>query len=100
LVRNREAFERARDITRVAFDKTGTLTEGVFGVRGVHVPGADGGAKDLDERAVLRIAAALEFRSEHPLAEAVVAEARERGIDPAEATAFEAVAGKGVRGAV
>jgi len=100
LVRNREAFERARDITRVAFDKTGTLTEGVFGVRGVHVVGADGTTEGLDERAALRIAAALEFRSEHPLAEAVVAEARGRSIDPAEATSFEAVAGKGVRGTV
>ncbi len=100
LVRNREAFERARDIARVAFDKTGTLTEGVFGVRGVHVEGAGGAAGDIDERTALRIAAALEFRSEHPLAEAVVAEARERGLDPAEATSFEAVAGKGVQGAV
>lgn len=91
LVRNREAFERARDIGIVAFDKTGTLTEGAFGVRRVYTD-------DLSEDAALRIAAALETRSEHPLAQAVVEEARTRDVPSATVEAFEVVAGKGVRG--
>jgi len=93
LVRNRQAFERARAIERVAFDKTGTLTEGVFGVRAVHTE-----AIDADE--ALRIAATLERRSEHPLAAAVVAEAEARGQPVGEATSFEVHAGRGVQGSV
>ncbi len=93
LVRNREAFERARDIRTVAFDKTGTLTEGAFGVRQIY-------AEELSEDDALQIAAALETRSEHPLAQAVVAEAEERGLSRAEATEFKVVAGKGVGGQV
>ena len=91
LVRNREAFERARDIAIVAFDKTGTLTEGAFGVRKVYASG-------LAEDEALRLVAALETRSEHPLAQAVVEEAQRRGLEVAAATEFEVVAGKGVRG--
>ncbi|MFA5569255.1 MAG: copper-translocating P-type ATPase [Trueperaceae bacterium] len=93
LVRNREAFERARDIGIVAFDKTGTLTEGAFGVSAVH---ADG----LDEREALGIMAALETRSEHPLAQAVVEEARAREVSVPDSDDFEVVAGKGVRGRI
>jgi Cu2+-exporting ATPase len=93
LVRNREAFERARDIRTVAFDKTGTLTEGAFGVRRVY---ADGVA----EREAVRIAAALEVRSEHPLGQAVVEHAEAQGAPRADVEAFEVVAGKGVRGRV
>ncbi len=93
LVRNREAFERARNIGIVAFDKTGTLTEGAFGVSAVH---ADG----LGEREALGIMAALETRSEHPLAQAVVEEARARGVGVPASGDFEVVAGKGVRGRI
>src|SRR5690625_3586879 len=70
LVRNREAFERARDIDVVAFDKTGTLTEGRFEVRATFVQGAG-------EREALQIAAALEVPSEHPLGNAIVERAQE-----------------------
>ncbi len=94
LVRNREAFERAREIRFVAFDKTGTLTEGRFGVRQVYT--ADG----LKEEEALAAAAALEALSEHPLAEAVVAAAEARGIRPPHAVEFRAVPGKGVEGQV
>lgn len=94
LVRNREAFERARDIRVVAFDKTGTLTLGNHVVRGVVA------AEGHDESAVLRIAAALEARSEHPLARAVVAEAARRGIEVPPVGDFEVAAGQGVAGTV
>jgi Cu2+-exporting ATPase len=93
LVRNREAFERARNIRTVAFDKTGTLTEGAFGVRRIHAQG-------LPESEALRIAAALELRSEHPLAQAVVTEAARQQLPHTQAAAFEVVAGKGVLGQV
>jgi Cu2+-exporting ATPase len=93
LVRNREAFERARDLKIVAFDKTGTLTEGKFGVRAVYVA-------DLPEDEALRLAAALEARSEHPLAQAVVEEAEGRGLESPSVSDFKVVAGKGVEGVV
>jgi len=93
LVRNREAFERARNIGIVAFDKTGTLTEGAFGVSAVHVDG-------IDEQGALGVMAALETRSEHPLAQAIVEEAQTRGVSVPGSDDFEVVAGKGVRGRV
>ena len=88
LVRNREAFERARNIKQVAFDKTGTLTEGKFGVRQVYTA--------MSEQEALRLAAALETRSEHPLAQAIVAEADNQNISYGSAEDFEVVAGKGI----
>ena len=93
LVRNREAFERAKDIKIIAFDKTGTLTEGTFGVRQLYTDG-------LSEIEALRLAAALEQRSEHPLAKAVVSEANAQGLEYKETKDFEVVAGKGVKGRV
>ena len=93
LVRNREAFERARDLRVVAFDKTGTLTEGKFGVRAVY-------RSDLAEGEALRLAAALEAKSEHPLAQAVVEEAERRGLKVPAVSDFKVVAGKGVEGVV
>jgi P-type Cu2+ transporter len=93
LVRNREAFERARETRVVAFDKTGTLTEGRFGVRAVY-------AEALGEGEALATAAALEARSEHPLAEAIVREAERRGLAFAQVEDFTVVAGKGVEGRV
>ncbi|HSF31308.1 MAG TPA: heavy metal translocating P-type ATPase [Candidatus Tectomicrobia bacterium] len=91
LVRNREAFERARDTRVVAFDKTGTLTEGQFGLRAVYVDG-------LKEEEAIRIATALETRSEHPLAEALVHEAEQRGLRTSSAEDVKAVPGRGVEG--
>ncbi|GAB6876632.1 heavy metal translocating P-type ATPase [Thermaerobacter litoralis] len=93
LVRNREAFERARDLKIVAFDKTGTLTEGKFGVRGIYTAG-------LPEEEALRIGAALERRSEHPLARAVVELADQRNLQVPAVEDFRVVAGKGVVGSV
>jgi Cu2+-exporting ATPase len=66
LIRDRAALERGRELDAVVFDKTGTLTEGRFGVTNV-VP-----LTDIDEREVLRVAAALEAQSEHPIARGIV----------------------------
>lgn len=93
LVRNREAFERARDLKIVAFDKTGTLTEGKFGVRRSYTA-------SLPEEEALRIGAALERRSEHPLARAVVELADQRNLQVPAVEDFRVVAGKGVIGSV
>jgi P-type Cu2+ transporter len=92
LVRNREAFERGRDIQLVAFDKTGTLTEGVFGISTV--------ASVDDDDEALRIAGALEQNSEHPIAAAIVEGAAELGGTAMTATEVTAVAGEGITGTV
>ncbi|MDI6858567.1 MAG: copper-translocating P-type ATPase [Dehalococcoidia bacterium] len=94
LIRNRSAFERARSINAIVFDKTGTLTEGRFGV--TDVVALNGRSEDE----VLSLAAALESRSEHPIAAGVVEAARERGLDVAQPQEFRAIAGKGVEGTV
>ena len=91
LVRNREAFERARDIDVVCFDKTGTLTKGEHVVQSVHTNG-------IDEDRALTLAAALENRSEHHLAAAIVEAARERELQAPSIKDFEVAAGKGVSG--
>ena len=96
LVKSGEALQRAAGVDTVVLDKTGTVTEGKPVVTEVLLaPGAD-----LDERAVLALAAAVEASSEHPLAAAVLASARERGIEPGRATGFAAVPGGGARGRV
>lgn len=91
-------LERAASIDAIAFDKTGTLTEGKPRVTDLVVP-AGSFPKDGDwpKEALefLRLAASVESRSEHPLAEAIVAEAKARGLGVAEATDFTSVSGKG-----
>ncbi len=94
IIRNREAFERAREINVVAFDKTGTLTGGRFGVEGVVT--ADG----IDPLRALGLAAAVEIFSEHALAQAIVAEARARGVPIPPAGGVRAVPGQGVEGEI
>jgi Cu+-exporting ATPase len=94
LVRNAEALERMEKVDTVVVDKTGTLTEGKPKL--VTVEPAAG----LDEPDLLRLAASLERGSEHPLAAAVVAGAKERGVETETAAGFESVSGKGVRGRV
>lgn len=89
LIRDRAAFERARDLDAVVFDKTGTLTEGRFGVSDVVA------LADLDERECLRLAAALERQSEHPIARGIVRAANERAIDLPRITAFRSLPGRG-----
>ncbi len=94
LIRNGEALQQSGRLTTIVLDKTGTITEGRPAVTAL-VP-----ATGWDERRLLAAAASVEAGSEHPLAEAVVASARERGITPAPVKDFEAVAGHGVRGRV
>jgi len=91
LVKNRIALERARNLDIVIFDKTGTLTKGQPALAAVS---------GADETEVLRLAASVEADSEHPLARAIVAGAKARGIDPVAATAFESLAGRGARAKV
>lgn len=92
LVRDRLALERMRTVDVVLFDKTGTLTRGRHVVSGVAA--ADGPEDD-----VLRVAGAVESDSEHPLARAIVAAAKERGPLPA-ASGFRALTGRGVQAVV
>jgi Cu2+-exporting ATPase len=94
LIRDRTAFERARDIDAIVFDKTGTLTEGRFGV--TDVVSLDG----TDEAEVLRLAAALESRSEHPIAAGIVRTAQERGVRYPAPAEFTAIPGTGAQGRV
>jgi len=94
LIKNAEALERFEKVDTLIVDKTGTLTEGKPKL--VAVLPEDG----HDEAEVLRLAASLERGSEHPLAEAIVRGAEERGVDFAKAEEFEAVTGKGVKGRV
>ena len=94
LIRDRSAFERARELDAVVFDKTGTLTEGRFGVTDI-VP-LDG----RTEHDILRLAAALESRSEHPIAAGIVQAARERAVPYPAPDGFAAIPGKGAQGTV
>jgi Cu2+-exporting ATPase len=75
LIRDRAAFERARNLDTVVFDKTGTLTEGRFGVSDIVL--LEGGSEEGE----LAFAAAAESRSEHPIARGIVTAARDRGVD-------------------
>ena len=89
LIRDRSAFERARELQAVVFDKTGTLTEGRFGVTDVVPLGA------LGEDELLRLAAALESRSEHPIAAGIARAAAEKGLSVPKPEDFRAIPGKG-----
>ncbi len=94
LVRNAEALEKLERVDTLVVDKTGTLTEGRPRVtRVVAVP-------PLTEAEVLRVAAAVEKSSEHPLAAAVLAAARDRSIAVPDAQSFESITGRGLRGEV
>jgi Cu2+-exporting ATPase len=94
LVKDRLALERAREVRVVIFDKTGTLTNGRPVLARVAV------AAPAEEADVLRLAAGVEGDSEHPIARAIVDAARERGITPDSAAAFEALPGRGAKAAV
>ncbi|ELY54407.1 cadmium-translocating P-type ATPase [Natronococcus amylolyticus DSM 10524] len=111
LFKGGEHIETAGNVDAVAFDKTGTLTEGNTRLTDVSARGAvsgDGGSvrgelvagESLTDEQLLAIAAAVQSRSEHHLAEATVEAARERGLEIPAATGFEAVVGKGVHATV
>jgi Cu+-exporting ATPase len=94
LFRNAEALEVLEQVQTLVVDKTGTLTEGKPRLTTVAVE------RGLDDATFLRLVASLESVSEHPLAEAVTAGARERGIRLSPVEQFKSVTGKGVRGIV
>jgi Cu2+-exporting ATPase len=94
LIRDRQAFERAKDLEAIIFDKTGTLTKGRFGVSEV-IP-----FDDREENELLGMAAALESKSEHPIAIGIITKAKENGLDLLPVKDFRALPGKGVEGVV
>ena len=99
LIKGGEALQQAESITTVVLDKTGTVTEGRPSVTDIVIAeGAPDGAKDM--LSLLRLAASLEKSSEHPLADAIVRRAKDRGLALADATRFAALSGRGARGMV
>jgi Cu2+-exporting ATPase len=94
LVRDRRGLEEARNLNAIVFDKTGTLTLGEHRVVGLRT------AAGLTEDDALRLAAAVERDSEHPVARAVVATAQERGLANSTAEAFQAIPGYGAEATV
>ena len=94
LIKNAEALEIMEKVNTLVVDKTGTLTEGRPSLVSVIPVGG------MDERRLLGLAAGLEKGSEHPLGEAIVRGAGERGIQAMDVDAFESLTGKGVRGRV
>ena len=96
LIKGGEALQRARDVTTVVLDKTGTVTEG----RPVVTDFILSPTSVLQDGEALRLVASLENSSEHPLAEAIVRHARERGLAIHETEGFEAHPGRGAMGIV
>ena len=94
LVRNAAALERLASVDTLVVDKTGTLTLGKPTLTGVEA------APGFDEDEVLRLAAGLEIRSEHPLAEAILRGAEAKGLKAPKVAEFSTVTGQGVRGTV
>lgn len=91
LIRQGDALQTAGKLDLVILDKTGTITKGHPAVTRVH-------ASDGDEQRLLALAAGLEQHSEHPLAEAILAKAKEQGAEAEKVSGFEALNGKGVKG--
>jgi Cu2+-exporting ATPase len=92
LIRDRRAFEAAKDLNAVVFDKTGTLTEGKFGVSDVIAL--------IPEDELLKLTASVERNSEHIIAKAIVEYAEHNGVDIPEPEEFRAIPGKGAYGKV
>jgi Cu2+-exporting ATPase len=91
LIRDRIAFEKARNIQAVIFDKTGTLTEGKFGITDVVMLD-----NSINENEMLKLAASIERYSEHPIAKAIA----EKANSYYEAANFRAIPGKGAEGII
>ena len=94
LIRNGEALQRARTVDTVVLDKTGTVTQGAPTLTDVVPLG------DVQEDELIRVAAAAETGSEHPLAQAVADGAADRGVEYTPASDFEAIPGMGIRATV
>ncbi len=91
LIKNRTAFENARKITTIVFDKTGTLTVGKFEVSKIVSL-----KSDISENEVIRLASALEQKSEHPIASGILQKAKALSITIPSTENFNAITGKGV----
>ena len=93
LVRDRAAFENARNINAIVFDKTGTLTEGQFGVTDIH-------AITIPEEELLAIGYSVELNSEHPIAKGIVNKGKEQHVDKLEVTDYQNLTGRGLEATV
>lgn len=96
LFKSAEALENLRNVGTVVLDKTGTVTRGKPAVTDIVVATRTDGSPTMSEKALLKLAAALERQSEHPLAEAIMAECETRGIVARMVEDFAAVPGRGV----
>ncbi len=96
LFKSAEALENLRNVGTVVLDKTGTVTRGKPAVTDIVVATRADGTPAMSEKALLKLAAALERQSEHPLAEAIMAECETRGIAARMVEDFAAVPGRGV----
>ena len=96
LFKSAEALENLRSVGTVVLDKTGTVTRGKPAVTDIVVAARADGSPTMSEKALLKLAAALERSSEHPLAEAIMAECETRGIVARMVEDFAAVPGRGV----
>lgn len=96
LFKSAEALENLRSVGAVVLDKTGTVTRGKPAVTDIVVAARADGSPTMSEKALLKLAAALERSSEHPLAEAIMAECESRGIVARTVEDFAAVPGRGV----
>ncbi|MFB4213158.1 copper-translocating P-type ATPase [Shouchella sp. JSM 1781072] len=93
-IKDRLAFEEARNLDTVVFDKTGTLTEGTFGVTDVI------SYSDLSEKQIIERVASLETESEHPIAAGIVAHAKQKGYAINSVDAFDSITGSGIKGTI
>jgi len=91
LIRNRTAFEESRKITAIVFDKTGTLTKGEFGVSRIETL-----SQNFSSDVILRVAAALEQNSEHPIGMGILKKAQEKKLEIPKSDNFKAITGQGV----
>ncbi|MFH1211045.1 MAG: heavy metal translocating P-type ATPase [archaeon] len=94
LIRNRIAFEKARNINAIVFDKTGTLTKGEFGITDIIPLGKH------KENEILHYTASLESNSEHPIAKGIVNKAKEKRIRLGKVNKFLNIPGEGVQGEI
>jgi len=90
LIRNRVAFESAYKLDRIVFDKTGTLTEGNFGVTDIHP------SEGVSEEELLKLAYSVELQSEHPIANGIVKEGKERNLQAYDIKDYRNLTGKGL----
>jgi Cu2+-exporting ATPase len=94
LIRNRTAFEMAKDLSTIVFDKTGTLTKGEFGVTDIITE------EGYKENEILFYAASLEANSEHPIAQGIIKAAEDQNIKMGAIQKFLSLPGKGVQGVI